>query len=473
MDSIQIKQTSGNQTALEVSAVETLAASMRGALLKPGDEGYDEARTIWNAMIDRRPALIARCTGTADIQAVVKFAAQHNLLTSVKGGGHNIAGNAVCDGGLMIDLSLLKTVRVDPTAKLAHVGPAATLGDVDHECQAFGLALPTGINSTTGIAGLTLGGGFGWLSRKYGMTIDALTAVDIITPDGTFRRASADENADLFWAVRGGGGNFGVVTRFEFKLNPVGPEVLAGLIVMKLADAKNAMQQYRELCKNLSDETCVWIVLRKAPPLPFLPEEVHGQEVIVFAFCHIGDKAEGEKAIAPIRSFGKVVGEFVGPMPFAGWQTAFDPLLTPGARNYWKSHNFLDIPDELIDIVIDYTNKLPSPQCEIFFAQLGGQTSRIAKDATAYPHRDANFVCNVHGRWDSAAEDEKGIGWSREFFNASTPFATGGVYINFMTEEETDRVGLAFGSSMERLIEIKKKYDPNNLFRMNQNVKPA
>lgn len=473
MESVKIVQTDGKTTTLEASIVETFQSALRGTLLKAGDAGYDEARTIWNAMIDRKPALIVCCTGAADVQTAVKFAAEHNLLTSIKGGGHNIAGSAVCEGGLMIDLSLLKTVRVDPDAKVAHVGPAATLGDVDHETQPFGLAVPTGINSTTGIAGLTLGGGFGWLSRKYGMTIDSLKAVDIVTADGSFLRASADENPDLFWALRGGGGNFGVVTRFEFQLHEAGPEVLAGLIVMKIEDAKQAIQKYREFCRNLSEETCVWIVLRQAPPLPFLPEDVHGADVLVFAFCHIGDKAEGEKAIAPIRTFGNVVGEFVGPMPFAAWQTSFDPLLTPGARNYWKSHNFLDIPDDLIDVAIKYTKSLPSSQCEIFFAQLGGKTSSIANDATAYPHRDANFVCNVHGRWDDAGDDESCIAWSREFFDAAAPFATGGVYINFMTDDESGRVGKAYGSSMERLATIKKKYDPNNLFRMNQNVKPA
>lgn len=472
MGALKILKGDGQMLSIDEAVVEQMGASLRGELLKPGDKGYDQARTIWNAMIDRKPALIARCTGVADVQTAVKFAAEYNLLTAVRGGGHNIAGNAVCDGGLMIDLSLLSSVRINPVARLAHVGPGATLGDFDHEAQAFGLATPVGINSITGVAGLTLGGGFGWLSRKYGMTVDNLVGVDVVTADGTFLKASADENPDLFWAVRGGGGNFGIVTRFEFKLHPVGPEVLSGLIVLPLKDAASALKKYRTFAEGLGDDTSVWVVLRQAPPLPFLPEDVHGKDVLVFALCHIGDTEEGRKAIDPLRSFGTVLGEFVGVQPYAAWQTAFDPLLTPGVRNYWKSHNFLDLDDKLIDLAVRHTATLPSPQSEIFFGQLGGEIGRIAKDSTAYPHRDANYVMNVHGRWDKAADDEKCIGWSREFFKETAPYATGGVYINFMTEEETDRVGSAFGSSYDRLKKIKQKYDPNNLFRMNQNISP-
>ncbi|MEE9555166.1 MAG: FAD-binding oxidoreductase, partial [candidate division Zixibacteria bacterium] len=470
METLKILENGGKTVSITDASVGQFKASLRGELLRPGDEQYDQARTIWNAMIDRKPALIARCTGVADVQLAVKFAAENNLLTAVKGAGHNIAGNAVCDGGLMIDLSQMSSVRIDPDARLAHVGPGALLGDFDHEAQAFGLATPLGINTTTGVAGLTLGGGFGWLSRKYGLTVDSLTAVDIVTADGKFLHASKDKHPDLFWAVRGGGGNFGIVTRFEFRLHQVGPEVLSGLIVFPLEDAVSALKQYREYARGLGDDTCVWVVLRKAPPLPFLPEDVHGKEVIVFAVFHMGDLEAGAKIIDPIRSFGNAVGEHVGVMPFTAWQAAFDPLLTPGARNYWKSHNFIDLDDEVIDLAVRYTSTLPSPQCEIFFAMLGGETGRIAKDATAYPHREANYVLNVHGRWDDAGDDKKCIGWSRDFFNASAPFATGGVYINFMTEEETDRVSAAFGSSYDRLKKIKRKYDPKNLFRMNQNV---
>lgn len=472
MNNLKIAKGHGGSATLDSAAVDTLKSSLRGQLLRAGDEGYDQARTIWNAMIDRKPALIARCSGVADVKLSVDFARTHGLLTAIHGAGHNIAGNAVCEDGLMIDVSALREVRIDPKARRAHVGPGATLGDFDHEAQSFGLATPTGINSTTGIAGLTLGGGFGWLSRKYGMTVDSLVAADVVTADGKFVHASAEENQDLFWAVRGGGGNFGVVTRFEFELYPVGPQVFAGLVVYPLSQATTALRQYREYLSKLSDDTSVWVVLRKAPPLPFLPEEVHGSDVLVFAVFHTGDPEEGRKALEPLRAFGKPLGEHLGEMPYTGWQAAFDGLLTPGARNYWKSHNFLELKDEAIDLAISYAAKVPSPHCEIFFAQLGAATARPAADATAYSHRDAQFVLNVHGRWDSAADDEKCIGWAREFFRETTPFATGGVYINFMTEDEADRVSSGFGASYDRLVQIKNKYDPTNLFRMNQNISP-
>jgi FAD/FMN-containing dehydrogenase len=462
----------GGATTLDGSAVEELRESLRGDLLLADDKGYDDARSIWNAMIDRKPALIIQCRGVADVCTAVKFASKHTLLTSIHGGGHNIAGNAVCDGGLMIDLSEMRDVRIDATARRAHVGPGATLGDFDHEALAFGLATPTGINSTTGISGLTLGGGFGWLSRKHGMTVDALRAADVVTADGNLVHTSESENPDLFWAIRGGGGNFGVVTRFEFELYPIGPDVLSGLIVFSHDEALSVLKKYREFVAGTGDETSVWAVLRQAPPLPFLPESVHGTDVLVLAICHIGDPKKGEEILKPLRSFGKVLGEHVGVQPFKNWQRAFDPLLAPGARNYWKSHNFLELQNELLDVVVDYAGKLPSPQCEIFFGALGCAAGRVAPDATAYSHRDANYVLNVHGRWDDAAEDDKCISWARDFFRASEAYATGGVYINFMTADETERVPAAFGANYKRLAKVKQKYDPDNLFRINQNISP-
>jgi len=473
MSTIQIAKGDGSKAVVDEAAIKDFAASLRGPLFQPGDEGYDQVRSIWNAMIDRRPALIARCMGVADVQRAVNFAREHGLLTAVRGGGHNIAGNAVCNDGLMIDLSLMKSVRIDPQARLAHVEPGATLGDFDHEAQAFGLATPVGINSTTGVAGLTLGGGFGWLSRKYGLTIDSLLAADVVTADGKYLRASENEHPDLFWALRGGGGNFGIVTRFEFQLYPVGPEVLSGLVVYPLSEAGAVLRKYREIVRDLGEETNVWVVMRKAPPLPFLPEQVHGTEIMVFAICHIGDPVEGRKIIEPVRGLGTVLGEYIGVQPFTAWQTAFDPLLTPGARNYWKSHNFNELTDDVIDLAVQYAGSLPSPQCEIFFGMLGGAVNRVAIDATAYSHRNVNYVLNVHGRWDDAADDEKCIGWARDFFRASAPYATGGVYVNFLTEEETDRVQAAYGPGYNRLTEVKKKYDPGNLFRLNQNIRPG
>lgn len=445
----------------------------QGDLLSPGDAGYDEARQIWNAMIDRKPALIARCRSPEDVVQAVRWARNEKMLVSIRGGGHNIAGNAVCDDGLMIDLSLLRAVQVDPSTRRATVQPGCTLADFDAAAQAHGLATPLGINSTTGVAGLTLGGGFGWLSRKYGMTIDNLLSADVVTADGNQLRASETENADLFWGLRGGGGNFGVVTSFEFQLHPVGPEVLSGLIVFPFEQAKSVITQFARFTETMPDDLNVWMVTRQAPPLPFLPESVHGKEIVVLAVFYVGDPSEGMKLIEPLRGFGTPHGEAVGPQPYTAWQQAFDPLLTPGARNYWKSHNFTSLSDGVIDAIIEYAGRLPSPQCEIFIGSVGGQTGRVAPDAMAYASRDANYVMNVHGRWESAAEDQRCIGWAREFFAKSQPFASSGAYINFLTPDETDRVRFAYGAAYERLAELKRKYDPDNFFRMNQNIKPA
>lgn len=453
--------------------IDEFKTHFQGEVLLPDDAGYDEVRQIWNAMIDRRPALIARCTSTEDVIRAIQFGRTQNLLISIRGGGHNIAGNAVCDDGLMIDLSLMKDVEVDLNTRTASVGPGCTLGEFDQVVQAHGLATPLGINSTTGVAGLTLGGGFGWLSRKYGMTIDNLLSAEVITADGQQLNASESENADLFWGLRGGGGNFGVVTRFDFKLHPVGPNVLSGLIVFPFEQAKSVISQFARFTETMPEELNVWMVTRKAPPLPFLPAEVHGREMIALALCYIGDPEEGERLIAPLREFGTVLGEHAGVQPYTAWQQAFDPLLAKGARNYWKSHNFAQISDGVIDAIIEYAAKLPSPHCEIFIGTIGGQTTRVAPEAMAYSSRDANYVMNVHGRWETAAEDERCIGWAREFFARSQPFASSGAYINFLTQEETDRIAFAYGATWNRLVELKSKYDPTNLFRMNQNIKPV
>ncbi|AXE94826.1 FAD-binding oxidoreductase [Paraburkholderia sp. 22099] len=455
------------------SAIDELKTAVRGELLLPDDAGFDEARSIWNAMIDKRPAMILRCAGVADVRRGVAFARDNDLPLAMRGGGHNIAGSALCDDGLVIDLSPMKSVRIDPAARRAYVEPGATLADFDHEAQAFGLATPLGINSTTGVAGLTLGGGFGWLSRKYGMTVDNLLSADIVTADGELLHASADSHEDLFWAIRGGGGNFGVVTLFEFALHPVGPLVYGGLVVLPLDQARDALAQYRAAAADMPEDLSVWAVLRLAPPLPFLPPEAHGKPVIVFAMCYSGPVDNGPLAVEFVRGFGTPVGEHLGPMPYAMWQQAFDPLLTPGARNYWKSHNIGVIEDGLIDALLAAIDTLPSPQCEIFFGQIGAQTSRVPVEATAYSSRDTQYAMNVHGRWDDASDDERCIGWARAFFDAAAPFALGSVYVNFMTQEEGGRVADAYGPNYERLVAVKGRYDPHNLFRHNQNIQPA
>ncbi len=455
------------------STVEGLKGAIRGQVLLRNDPGYEEARHIWNAMIDRRPALIIRCAGAADVRRAVDFARENELLVAVRGGGHNIAGTAICDDGLVIDLSPMKSVRVDQRACRAYVEPGATLGEFDYEAQSFALATPLGINSTTGVSGLTLGGGFGWLSRKYGMSVDNLLSADVVTADGELVQTDSNNDADLFWAIRGGGGNFGVVTMFEFELHPVGPEVYGGLFVLPWEQAKDALRKYRAASETMPIDLSVWAVTRLAPPLPFLPQEVHGKPVIVFAICYSGAVEAGAQAIEAVRAFGQPCGEHLGPMPYAAWQKAFDPLLTPGSRNYWKSHNFDELPDGLFDAVIAAIEKLPSPQCEIFFGQIGGKTCQVPIDATAYCARDAKYVMNVHGRWDNASDDARCIEWARAFFEASAPFALASVYVNFLSQDESGRIGAAYGPNYERLVEVKTRYDPRNLFRHNQNIKPS
>ena len=460
-------------TQLQVTKFEELKKGLKGEILLPGDDGYEGARKIWNAAIDKRPGAIVRCDTTSDVIRAVNFARDRGVVLAVRGGGHNIAGNALCDDGIVIDLSQMKAASVDPGARRVTIEGGATLADLDAATQAHGLATPVGINSTTGVAGLTLGGGFGWLSRKYGLTIDNLESAGVVTAAGEVVRASATEHPDLFWALRGGGGNFGVVTRFEFRLHPVGPGVLSGLIVYPLSEAKSVLQQYRDFAAQAPDDLSVWTILRQAPPLPFLPKEVHGKGIVALALLYAGDPQQGQPLIEPLRKFGTPVGEHVGVQPYTAWQQAFDPLLAAGARNYWKSHNFSTLSDGLFEAVIDYSRRLPSPQCEIFIGALGGATGRAAPGATAYAHRSAQFVLNVHGRWESPSDDARCIGWARDFFDASAPFASGGVYVNFLTADESNRVRAAYGANYDRLARVKRKYDPNNLFRMNQNIKPS
>jgi FAD/FMN-containing dehydrogenase len=472
MTEIRLASLNGGAIVLGSDTVANLRQTLRGNVCLPQEPGYDEARTIWNAMIDRYPGAAIRCRGAADIIRAVRFAREHGLLLAVRGGGHNIAGNAVCEGGLLIDLSLMRSVRVDPASRTARVEPGATLGDFDKEAQAFGLATPLGINSTTGVAGLTLGGGFGWLSRSFGLAADNLISADVVMADGKPVRACEAENSDLFWALRGGGGNFGVVSSFEFRLHAVGPMVLSGLIVHPFARAKEILAGYRHFASKAPDELTVWVVLRQAPALHFLPAEVHGKEVVVLAVCYIGDEASGNRALEPLRALGQPIVEMIGMQPYAAWQTAFDPLLAPGACNYWKSHNFVELSDGLFDTITTQAARLPTSECEIFIGQLGGAINRVAVDATAYPHRNTKFAMNVHTRWREASDERRSIDWARQLFAETAPHATGGVYVNFMPEDEIDRISSAYGTNYARLVALKAKYDPDNLFRLNQNVQP-
>ena len=458
---------------LRKSDVDTFATNISGGVLSVADGSYDEARKVWNGMVDRRPALIARCKNDADVQSAIRFGGAHRMLMSVRGGGHHIAGNAVAEGGLMIDLSGMRAVDVDVAKRTARVEAGALLADFDRAAQAHGLATPLGINSTTGVAGLTLGGGFGWLTRRYGLTVDNLISATVVTPDGEVRVASASSEPDLFWALRDGGGNFGVVTSFEYRLHAVGPELYAGLVVYPFTQARQVLRAWRDFAEDAPDELSVWTVLRKAPPLPFLPAAVHGTEVVVLAIVHAGEMSAGERAAAPILGFGEPVGSALGPTPYAGFQSAFDPLLAPGSRNYWKSHNFSRLSDSALDIAIDAASELPGAECEIFLAQMGGAMACVDPSDTAFVARDANYVMNVHGRWSLPQDDDRVRTWARRIFQKAAPHATGTGYVNFLTEDEGERVTASYGINYPRLQRVKRRYDPDNLLRMNLNIEPA
>jgi FAD/FMN-containing dehydrogenase len=473
MDTLHATTTAGNETAMNGEAVQKFAERLRGSLITPNDENYDAARQIWNGMIDKQPMFIARCTGTADVINAVQFARDHDLLTAVRGGGHNAAGNALCEDGLVIDLSPMKSVRVDPDARTVWAEPGVTLRELDHETQAFGLATPTGQVSETGIAGLTLGGGWGWLSRKHGMTIDNLRSVDIVTADGTLVHASEDENEDLFWGIRGGGGNFGVVTAFEFQLHAVGPDVLAGLIVHPFEAAADLLRFHRAFTAEAPDELCCYAAIIGAPPAPFLPEEMHGTTVVVFALCYAGPIEEGQRAVQPLRTVGDPIADLIQPMPFTAVQQMFDADYESGARNYWKTQLVDPLPDEAIDLVVERADPLPTPGTKIVLEHLGGAIARVDPDATAYRHRDAAFSLNFFPRWTDPEEDDAHITWARAFMDAMGPFATDGVGVNFLSQEGHKRVKAAYGDNYHRLAKLKAKYDPSNFFRMNQNIEPA
>ncbi|MBT3140647.1 FAD-linked oxidase [Phaeobacter gallaeciensis] len=469
---IEVTASNGNAVEISTDTIEALNMSLRGDVVTQGSPGYDEARTIWNAMHDRQPGLVIRALGASDIQTAVNFARDNGLLISIRSGGHQIAGHAVRDGVLMLDLSNMKSVYVDPNSRRARVEPGATLGDVDKETQVHGLAVPVGINSTTGIAGLTLGGGFGWITRKYGMTIDNLISADVVLADGSMIRASADENSDLFWAIRGGGGNFGVISSFEFMLHPVGPEVTAGLIVHPLEAAADLLPHYERIANTAPDELTVWVVMRKAPPLPFLPPEWHGRDVLIFAACLCEETEEGRKSLTELQALGEPIVDVMGPNPFVGWEAAFDPLLTPGARNYWKSHDLISLPVNATDLIIEAVRNTPSPDCEIFLAHLGGAMSQVEAGTTAYPQRNSHFIMNVHTRWHSPDDDDICRTWARTLFDDVSPFSAGTAYVNFVPDDEPERMADVYGTNYEKLIQAKNTYDPKNLFRINHNIAP-
>ena len=466
MTDLRVATITGEGATLDGAAVDGFRASLRGPLLSSSDAGYDETRKVWNGMIDRRPALIARCAGLADVVAAVRFARGRELLVSVRGGGHNAPGVAVCEGGLMIDLAGMRGVRVDPAQRTARAEGGATWADFDRETQAFGLATTGGAISNTGIGGLTLGGGLGWLAGKYGLVCDNLLSVDLVTADGTVLVASATENAELFWGLRGGGGNFGVVTSFEYRLHPVGP-VLAGPVLYPFAKAKEAMALYRDFAGSIPDEVNTLGALLTAPD---------GNPVAAIAVCYNGSPEAGEKALRPVRTVVPPQADEIAPTPYCKIQTLFDEAFLRGRRYYFKSNFTRRISDEMIDTLVEQFRAAPSPMSMVYFQQLGNAANRVDATATAFSHRDALCEWGCDAVWLDPTQDAANIRWAREVAEAMRPFTTGSDYVNHIgleAEEGTDRIKAAFGANYDRLVSLKNRYDPTNLFRHNQNIKPT
>jgi len=469
-----IDNKNGKSIVLEDSLFEALSQEIRGEIVFKGEEGYEKARTIWNDMIEKSPTGIVRCLGTADVVAAVNFARKHNLLISVRGGGHNVAGHALCDGGLMIDLSNMKGIHVDPRSKTALVQPGVDLGDLDKETQLFDLAVPTGIVSKTGLAGLTLGGGFGWLTRKFGFTSDNLLSAEVVTADGQVLRASREQHPDLFWGIRGGGGNFGVVTLFEYDLHSVGPMVLGGLLLHPMEKAGELLRFYRDFADDAPEELGSLFAIRLAPPAPFLPEDIHGKPICGLIVVYAGDLEEGEKVLEPLRNFGQPLADKIGPKSYIGVQSMLDQGQPEGNLYYVKSHYMTKLPDEAIDRIIAQGKTLSSPLTRIIIMQLGGAIRRLDEMAMAASHRDAEFVLAINNGWRDSSESSKHIEWTRDFWTDIKPYSSGH-YVNFLpADENQEGVWSAYGKEKySRLVEIKNKYDPDNFFRLNQNIQPS
>ena len=449
-------------------------AGFRGRLILPGHADYDSARAVWNGAIDRRPRLIARCVGTADVVAAVRFARDHDLEIAIRGGGHNVAGTAVCDGGMVIDLSAMRAVRVDPAGRRAWVQGGALWGDVDSETQRHGLATTGGIVSHTGVAGLTLGGGVGWLMRKHGLTVDNLLAADVVTAGGAVLRASRDEHPDLFWALRGGGGNFGVVTSFELRLHSVGPTVLAGPILWDAAGVREVLRFYRDFLGNAPDELGTVVRFGTAPPLPAIPEELHWRPVVMIGTCYAGPVEDGERVLRPLRAFGTPLLDLAGPTPYAAFQSALDSTVLHGWNYYWKSTHLPALGDDLIDAIAEHAFSCSSPRSYVAMFHLQGAVSRAAEGGTAFGNRQASHAITLDGVWRPGEDfGDRDTAWTRAFFAALGRFREG-VYVNFLGgDEDPDRVREAYGDSVyERLGDVKTTYDPDNVFHHNQNIRP-
>jgi FAD/FMN-containing dehydrogenase len=464
----------GRPIDLKQHTFDGLKMRHRGPVLHPGDTGYEESRTVWNAMIDKYPVAIARCLGTADVIACLQFARENDLLLCIKGGGHNIAGLATADGALMLDMSLMRGVWVDPQRKIAHAQAGCLLGDVDRETQVHTLATVLGFVSQTGIAGLTLGGGFGYLTRRWGWTADNVVGMDVVTAEARLVRASSDENPDLFWGLRGGGGNFGVVTGIDYRLFPVGPDVVGGLVAWPASEASKILELYRTVAEQAPPELTLVAIQRPAPPAPWLPKEMHGKPIAAILACYSGAIQEGEKAVAALKSFGKPVGDVLVRRPYAQMQSLLDATQPKGRRYYWKSEYLARIEPALCEKLIEHASRIRSPHSAVILFQIDGALNQLQEEHSPVGNREARYVLNIAGSWEQEAEDSANIEWARDAWKDIRAFSTGGTYLNFLTEDESpERIQAALGKGLKRLAEVKARWDPQNVFRTNRNIKPA
>jgi len=457
---------------LSEDSVKKFKSNLRGSIIEPGDRGYDDARKVYNAMIHKRPRLIARCADAADVIQSVNFARDQDLLLAIRSGGHNAGGLGICDDGLVIDLAPMKYTRVDPAARTAIVGGGCTWGDIDHATHVFGLATPSGIISTTGVGGLTLGGGIGHLTRKCGLTIDNLISADVVLANGNFVKANADENPDLFWAIRGGGGNFGVVTSFTFRLHPV-DTIYGGPMLYELSEAADVMKWYRELIHGAPDDLNGFFAFMTVPPAPPFPEHLHLKKMCGVVWAYSGSLTKAEEAFKPIRAFKKAALDLVGPLPQPALQSMFDALYPPGLQWYWRADFVNELSDEAIAQHLRFGNALPSMHSTMHLYPINGAASRVGKNDTAWNYRDATWAQVMVGVDPDPANNEKTISWAKSYYDALHPYSAGGAYVNFMMDEGEERVKATYGDNYERLVAIKNKYDPDNLFRVNQNIKPS
>jgi FAD/FMN-containing dehydrogenase len=462
------------RTTSDRSDLDTWAQHFAGEIVRPGDPGYDEARKVWNGSIQRNPAVVVRPTGTSDVIAAVAFAREHKLELAIRGGSHSIAGFSTTDGGMVVDLSRMKGIRIDPQKRRAHVQGGVLWKDLDKETQEFGLAVTGGLISSTGVAGFTLGGGIGWIQRKHGLACDNLKSADVVTVDGSFVHVSESENSELFWALRGGGGNFGIVTSFEFELHPVGPEVMAGLMFFPGERAKEILTFYRDFYEQASNEVTLAAVLRLAPPAPFLPEEFHGKPIIALAGMHAGSLEQAGEDLRSVKELTEPIADLMTPRTYVQMQTLLDASWQPGFQNYWKAEYLKGLPDAAIDVLVAHLATITSSLSDFKIPYLGGAISDVPESDTAYGHRDAPMILNINSRWTDASDADRHIAWTRDLWEAMQPYSGGGTYTNFTSVDDQDRTPDSYGEAKyRRLSELKRRYDPENVLHLNQNILPA